>query len=176
MDEIKLIAPSMEYSEDIMQFREEVLSQGPDIIFHGCNDLGAYTTTEEWLQYLELLKKTETCPNGFVPASAFLAVRTRDNRIVGMTDVRHHINHPVLGLWGGHIGYTIRPDERGKGYGKEMLRLNLHKCRELNLTKVMLSCSSKNPASEHTILANGGVFEKEIDVDGEIMKVYWITL
>jgi len=111
-----------------------------------------------------------------VPADAYLAVRAKDNRIVGMTDIRHHIDHPILGLWGGHIGYTIRPSERRRGYGKEMLRLNLIKCRERGLKKVMLSCKEGNIASERTILANGGVFSGEVPVDGEIMKVYWIEL
>ena len=54
-----------------------------------------------------------------------------DNKIVGIIDFRHHINHPILGTWGGHCGYSVRPSERGKGYAKEMLRLNIQnaKCR-----------------------------------------------
>ena len=24
----------------------------------------------------------------------------------------HHIDHPILSVWGGHIGYTVRPNER----------------------------------------------------------------
>ena len=50
------------------------------------------------------------------------------------------------------MGYSVRPAERGKGYAKEII------------------------ASEKTIRANGGVFEKEVNVDGEIIKRYWITL
>ncbi len=37
-------------------------------------------------------------------------------------------------------------------------------------------CDAGNTASEKTILANGGVFEKTIDVDGCTMKRYWISL
>ncbi len=176
MDEIKLIVPTMEYADDILAFRQEILDLNPNVIFHGCNELGEYTCVQAWLDYLKCLEKAETCPNGFVPADAYLAVRVSDNRIVGMTDIRHHIDHPILGLWGGHIGYTIRPCERKKGYGKEMLRLNLIKCRERGLKKVMLSCKEGNIASERTILANGGVFSSKVPVDGEIMKVYWIEL
>ena len=43
---------------------------------------------------------------------------TLDNKIVGMIDLRHHINHPILSVWGGHIGYSVRPTERRKGYAK----------------------------------------------------------
>ena len=36
-------------------------------------------------------------------------------------------------------------------------------------------CDVKKVDSEKTILANGGVYEKCIDVDGCKMKRYWIT-
>ncbi len=39
-----------------------------------------------------------------------------DNRVVGAIDLRHHIDHPILGTWGGHCGYSVRPSERRKGY------------------------------------------------------------
>lgn len=57
-----------------------------------------------------------------------------------------------------------------------MLRLNLQKCKERNMDKVMITCSRENVASEKTILANGGVFEKEVLVDGEYIKRYWVML
>ena len=57
-----------------------------------------------------------------------------------------------------------------------MLRWNLLNCKARGIDKVLVTCSRENPASEKVILANGGVFEKEIDVDGEYIKRYWITL
>lgn len=95
---------------------------------------------------------------------------------IGIIDLRHHIDHPVLGLWGGHIGYSIRPSERGKGYAKEMLRLNLEKCRERGMDKVMVTCSPQNVASAKTIIANGGVYEKDVHVDGKVIQRYWIEV
>lgn len=41
---------------------------------------------------------------------------------------------------------------------------------------MLVICDDENKASEKTILANGGVFEKTIEVDGVIMKRYWITV
>ena len=63
-----------------------------------------------------------------------------------------------------------------KGYGKEMLRLNIQNARKLGIEKMLVTCNADNLASEKTILANGGVFEKTIDVDGAQMKRYWITV
>lgn len=37
---------------------------------------------------------------------------------------------------GGHCGYSVRPSERGKGYGKEMLRLNIRNAKRLGIEKV----------------------------------------
>ncbi len=106
----------------------------------------------------------------------YIAVRLNDNKIVGIIDLRHHINNPVLGTWGGHIGYCVRPCERCKGYAKEMLRQNLINCKKLGIDKVLMTCRSDNRGSEKTILANGGVFESAIDVDSKTVKRYWIKI
>lgn len=103
-------------------------------------------------------------------------MRQSDNRIVGVIDLRHHIDHPILGTWGGHCGYSVRPSERKKGYATEMLRLDILKAKELGIHKMLVTCDEGNVASEKTIIANGGVYENTIDVDGDKMKRYWITV
>ncbi len=176
MDEIKLIKPTIEYANDIMQFRQEIIEANDPDAFAGCGNLEECKTAQEWIDTITLMENPETCPEGRVPSNIFIAVRVADNRIAGVIDLRHHLGNPVLREWGGHFGYIVRPSERRKGYAREMVRLNLEKCKELGLHKVMITCNRNNIASERTILANGGVFEKEVLVDGEYTKRFWVTI
>ena len=57
-----------------------------------------------------------------------------------------------------------------------MLRLNLQNAKKMGIDKLLVPCDEKNIASEKTILANGGVYENTIDVDGSKTKRYWIKV
>ena len=176
MDKLVLVSPSSEYIHDLACFRREVAEAKDADSFAGCSRLEHYDRLEDWIEYAYLNQFPENVSAGHVPSNVYLALRETDKKIVGIIDLRHHIDHPILGTWGGHMGYTVRPCERGKGYAAEMLRLNLENCRKRGLKKVMITCSPDNPASEKIILANGGVYEKTVEVDGDLIKRYWIEL
>ncbi len=176
MSNIKLMEPTTDYEEDIWQFREEIIASKDKDKFAGCGNLEQCSSAREWIDTVRLFKNAETCPEGRVPANCYIAVREEDNRIVGVIDLRHHINTPILSTWGGHMGYYVRPGERGKGYAKKMVRQNLQHCKALHIEKVMITCDTDNLASEKVIIANGGVFEKTVEVDGDLMKRYWISI
>ncbi|WP_310602009.1 GNAT family N-acetyltransferase [Anaerosporobacter sp.] len=176
MTDIILIKPTMEYAEDILKFRQEILDSNDHDCFAGCNNLRECSSAEEWIKTADIMENEETCPKDRVLSNVYIAVRLSDNKIVGIIDLRHHINHPILSVWGGHIGYSVRPTERKKGYAKEMLRLNLHNCKKYGISKVMITCDCDNIASEKTILANGGIYEKDVCVDNSVIKRYWISL
>lgn len=174
-DEIILREPVMQDGEQVMALRSEILeSNDGEDAFAGCGGLRGAASMQEWLDVLEQYKEGGNMPEGGVPSSTYVAVRKKDGRVVGVIDLRYHINHPILGLWGGHMGFTVRPCERGKGYAKEILRQNLQNCRARGMARVLVTCSETNAASERTILANGGVYERTVEVDGEKIKRYWI--
>ena len=57
----------------------------------------------------------------------------------------------------------------------EMLGLNIQNAKIMGISKLLVVCDETNTASEKTILANGGVFEKYIETGGCRMKRYWIN-
>ena len=179
-DALELVPPTEAYAEQIRAFRAEVLTCDADDSdqFAGCMGLRECEAPEAWIRLCALRQDPETCAQAGtgVPSNTWLAVRRRDGRLVGVIDLRHHIDHPILGEWGGHCGYTVRPSERGRGYAREMLRLNLNKARALGLKRLLVTCDARNPASEKVILANGGVFERLAAVEGAEVKRYWIEL
>ena len=180
MEHIELLEVQKKYAEEIWKFRQEILEcdAADEDQFAGCLSLDESKSAEEWINICELRKSKETCGEAgtAVPSHTYLAVRKSDNKVVGVIDLRHHIDHPILGIWGGHCGYSVLPSERRKGYAKEMLRLNIQNAKAIGIEKLLITCNVRNEASEKTILANGGVYEKTIEVDDCKIKRYWITV
>jgi len=174
MDEIMLTEPAAHHAGEVWALREEILSAGDEDAFAGCAGLEACETYEKWLDRLRVWSDPATVPEGRVSATVYIAVRQADGRVVGVIDLRHHIDHPVLSVWGGHIGYSVRPSERGKGYATQMLRQCVKKARERGIERVLVTCHPWNAPSERTIQACGGAFENDVTVDGKAIRRYWI--
>lgn len=115
--------------------------------------------------------------DGWVPAHTFWLVRN-ERTIVGVLQIRHTLT-PFLEAEGGHIGYSVRPSERGKGYATHMLGMALDEARRLGLKRVLITCDRRNVASARVIQKNGGRLENEIVscLPGrEFTQRYWIEL
>ena len=94
-----------------------------------------------------------------------------------MIQVRYYFND-FLEKYGGHIGYSVRPTERRKGYAKRMLGEALLFCKELGISKILVTCLSDNEGSRKTILANGGIYESTVKLpdSDEYLERYWIDI
>ena len=154
MEHLKHVWPSMEYKEDSINYIKEHYECNSQI--HGVSGLNRYLEDYEgWLEKLEYYKSIE--PNEeWVPSESYLLVREEYNKVVGMINLRLVLNES-LKKFGGHIGYSIRPSERKKGYNKINLYLMLKRCCEIGLNEVLLDCSVDNPGSYKTMESLGGV-------------------
>ena len=155
-----LVEPSEEYAEQIAEYKQAFLDS--DSSMDGC---GPLRRCEDPLTYIAECRKytsPETLPEGLVLATQFLYIRKVDNRLVGMIQVRHYFND-YLSKFGGHIGYSIKPDERRKGYATSMLKAVLPYCKEIGLDKILISCIDGNIGSEKAILNNNGVYESTVN-------------
>lgn len=155
-------------------FIKEILEKGEKVLPYALNyGLEKYS---DYLIEAEYNRKGINLPQGTVPCSVYFLFDDTESKILGCIAIRRELND-ALRFTGGNIGYSISPSERNKGYGKEMLRLGLQKCRDLGLKRVLLTCDKDNKSSSGVMKANGGIFSEEFtDENGTLRERYWIEL
>lgn len=162
MDRLLFELPNEEREKDALEYINEFHEYGSKI-----NGTGGLDSTE----YYKWIKKCLDSMNGInvpenrVPASTYFVVREEDNRIVGMVNIRHKLSEFLITHGYGHIGYSVRPTERRKGYATEILRLSLLECKERDIKEVHVGCYKDNVGSYKTIEKNGGKLYREFQDD-----------
>ncbi len=158
MEKLYFEIPDISRKKDAIEYISEFYRYHSDI--NGSGGLDRYLDHYEgWLEKLEG-DYTQEPNEERVPARTFFLVRETDRRIVGMINIRLALNER-LSHYGGHIGYSIRPTERGKGYNKINLYLGLKLCDEHGIDRVFMDADLNNPASWKTMEALGGVRIRE---------------
>ena len=115
----------------------------------------------EYVRRAQELTHGVAMAHGLVPQTTYWMVRNRTD-ILGIAHLRRYLTES-LEREGGHIGYSIRPSERRKGYGKRFCALLLDEARrELPTDTVLITCNTGNRPSARIIEANGGVFIDEV--------------
>ncbi len=96
-----------------------------------------------------------------------------NDKIVGMIDIRHHLSKEWVTA--GHIGYSVRPSERKKGYATLTLKEALQIIKKLKIQPVIITCLKTNFGSKKVILNNGGILIDEIVQENELHLIYEIN-
>ena len=109
---------------------------------------------EEVLPTLISYEHPVNMPDWFVPETYYYL--WDEGRLIGEFRIRHHLTE-ALRNGAGHIGYSIRKEERGKGYGTTGLGLTLQIAKGIvPEEEIYLRVNLDNPASLHVMLHNGG--------------------
>jgi len=113
---------------------------------------------------------------GRSPKTEYFLLDKEKQMIVGSLSVRHVLT-PSSITTGGHVGCSIRPGMRGKGYGTLLLQLALAECEKLGIMDALVTCNKDNYPSAAVIKKCGGILENEfVEDDGTVVERYWIHL
>ena len=114
-----------------------------------------------WLEKKQAESEREGIFDGWkVPTTTFWLYA--DGVPVGFGKLRHFLTD-ALRKEGGHIGYGIAPQYRGKGYGNEILRLLLREARIRGIEKALVTIRPGNAASLAAAVKNGGIITEQTD-------------
>lgn len=151
MLELKKLSP--EDGADVYELLQQIPRE-ENGLHNNANGM-SFQEYREWLKKQDKLSRQEgVADGGKVPSTTFWLYA--DGVPVGFGKLRHTLTE-ALRREGGHIGYGVAPQYRGKGYGKALLRLLLEKARELGIEKALVTVRANNAASRAVALANGGV-------------------
>ncbi len=169
---MKLVLPALNYKKTFEEAREEMRGESKMIFWE---EVGSPKTVEDYIRIRLDHAKGKNLPKDWIPATTYWLI---DNeKFIGETTIRHELTEHLRTV-GGHIGYWIRPSERSKGYGKEILRLALEEAKTLGIDKALITCDETNIHSRKIIEANDGVYERTQDMGKELPKklLFWIQL
>lgn len=163
---MKLVFPSKRHEQQAIEYIQEFYDFQSEI--YGAGSLQLFLkegTYDGWLEKLIADLDIANISAGKVPAITYFYMNSSDaDRIIGMINIRLTVND-FLRKEGGHIGYSIRPTERGRSYGTNMLKMALAACKTIDLREIIITCDKNNAASAKVAKNNGGVLEADFYSD-----------
>lgn len=165
---VRLVKPSKQYFDQIMELKQDFITNNEPRI-QGSGSIDKYDDLNEWLTSINEIE--QGLNPKLVPTTYYLILL--DNEVVGTISMRHYLTKD-LEEFGGHIGYSIKPRARRKGYAKEALRILLDLYKD-KYDEILIMCEDDNIASNKTVLANGGVLINKIEKFGLNINRYKIV-
>ncbi len=173
-EELLYIEPTMNFAKEITAYRQEMVDAHST--FDGCFSMERMPDPKEYVDYcIGWANPSRIADEHGAWGNVILVVRKSDMKMVGCMQV-HNVLTQRMKDFTGHVGYSVRPSERGHGYAKRMLVKALDFLKSFGFEEINVSCNTTNPASRKTILANGGelietVFFEYDQVDLERYKI-----
>ncbi|MEO7235785.1 MAG: GNAT family N-acetyltransferase [Lapillicoccus sp.] len=169
---VRLVRPEAERQGELLAMMDEFATDRIDGGAMGSETVERLRDPEVFQHWVDMLVRYEEgvgVPHDLVPSTSRWV--EEDGRLVGFISLRHELNAFLLEK-GGHIGYAVRPADRGRGLATAATALMLQECGRRGIDPVLITCDEDNGASAGVIERNGGVLE---DVrDGK--RRYWVRL
>jgi predicted acetyltransferase len=165
---LRLVSPTDDLREPFLDMAREYVSTKDEIDF-----------TDALVNFSTYLERTALEQRGLragrMPCSHFWLLD--GPTVLGTSRVRHRLT-PELQREIGHIGYDIRPSQRGRGHAPTLLRLTLDRARDLKLSGVWIICDTDNIPSVATAERCGASFHDELisERTGLPIRRYWTAL
>ncbi len=142
--------------------------------------MSANMQSRDFKDYVVHLKSMQTDPPRLlVPSTTLFLINEEDKEILGAIDIRHFLNDGLLKN-GGHIGYGIKKEHRGKKLAEKMVKLSKPILEELKLEEVLICCDKENKASDKTLINLNAELENEVldtkNSKQRIVKRYWLRV
>lgn len=171
--DMEIVALSMEHENALAEFVKEFAASGEDRIPAYLPDPG--WSFQETVEGFAKQSRGEGLPEGWVPGTTRFLVH--EGRILGVLNLRHRLTED-LRRFGGHVGYSVRPSERRKGYGVRLLEGAKTLARERGIERLLVTCDVANVASAGVIQKCGGSLEDQFYDEplGHDVSRYWIDV
>ena len=172
---LELREPYLEDKESVLDFRNSFVGENTMFPMEGLANYRVIINYENWLKK-KVREEIEVYSGEKYTEKTYILV-DENNYIYGACNIRYPLVGNLFNL-GGNIGYAIRPNERGKGYGVELLKLAMLKCKELGLDKILITARVNNVQSNKLIEKCGGVLDTDYldEMSGIMFHRYWINL
>ena len=143
--------PDVGDKKEILDMVCEFGTCSDEYAFEGVSVLKGVTSESyvDFLRKLEKSKHIEDTHSDYANQTTYV-LTDETGHIYGMSCLRHSLKGDLINI-GGHVGYAIRPSERGKGYGTIQLRLILEKAYEMGIKEVLVTCRENNIGSRKTM-------------------------
>ena len=177
---VRLEAPSARWHQswldgiaefgDVANIDGAGLTAKPDL--HALADPAAFAAFVERLR-ADALEETDR-PAGWVPSTIVWIIA--EDRYVGTLSIRHRLT-PALIEFGGHIGTSVIPSVRRRGYARAAAQQALPLVRQLGIPRILVTAYEDNMASRRLIEAMIASFglSVEQDVVGGTRR-FWIQV
>ncbi len=175
-EELLFVEPTINYAKEIAAYRQEMIDA--DSSFDGCFSMKRMPDIQEYVDYcIGWANPRRKADTHGAWGNVLLVIRKSDMKMVGCMQV-HNVLTERMKKYTGHVGYSVRPSERRKGYAKKMLSKALDFLSSFGFEEAYVSCLPENIASKKTILFNGGEYVETVfmDEDNVDLERYRISL